>query len=772
MVLGLIVTSAAPAAAGKHGQRARGKRGQAARSTTDQVIDSPIEADRAKDDQHGEDGGHLPPSSKNVQLLGRADIEGVAPERVADVSAFGNFAYLTVRDPEACSDAGVAIMDISDPASPEQVGFIDAVEGSFPGEGSQVVNLHTESFTGQVLIFNNEICDAGENFGGEGVGGASLWDVTDPLNPKVLAPNIGDDEPGGFLSPINEIHSSFGWQAGKRAFMVIVDNEETTDVDIFEITDPTSPEFISELDLNEQAVVQDELLANGNFQASFLHDMVVKKLKGTWTMLLSYWDGGWVLLDVDDPAQPRFINDSEYSFPDTLLPEVDFPEGNAHQAEFSPDGKFIIGTDEDFSPYRIDPFNITTGPNAGQYGAGEFGFSVPIVQKFEDGQVNGPTIYGGLGCPSGDEYGEQPPIPAASALQTEPGEEKIVVLSRGLCFFSEKIEQGQLAGYDVVIIGNHHEGALGGETPDASLCGSQGTEFEPTASAVCTGHRAMHLIFNDEPEYEPVVGDSPDLPPIGTLGEKVSAVAQFDGWGYVRLLRTNTLEQIDAYAIDEGLDPALAFGFGDLSVHEVAMDPDNPGLAYLAYYAGGIRVISYGEQGLKEVGHYISEEGNNFWGVEAHRLPGSDETLILGSDRDSGLWIFRYTGDPEGRGYGRTAKLRGFKEVPGPGDPDGRGEAAVRLFVNDGTVCYRLKWQGIVEPTAAHIHEGEAEVAGDIVVTLFEGAPVDASRKSDCIGGVDSGLLRDIQRHPRKYYVNVHNEEFPAGAIRGQLLNT
>ena len=96
----------------------------------------------------------------------------------------------------------------------------------------------------------------------------------------------------------------------------------------------------------------------------------------------------------------------------------------------------------------------------------------------------------------------------------------------------------------------------------------------------------------------------------------------------------------------------------------------------------------------------------------------------------------------------------------------------MRLFVNDGTVCYRLKWQGIVEPTAAHIHEGEAEVAGDIVVTLFEGAPVDASRKSDCIGGVDSGLLRDIQRHPRKYYVNVHNEEFPAGAIRGQLLNT
>jgi hypothetical protein len=35
--------------------------------------------------------------------------------------------------------------------------------------------------------------------------------------------------------------------------------------------------------------------------------------------------------------------------------------------------------------------------------------------------------------------------------------------------------------------------------------------------------------------------------------------------------------------------------------------------------------------------------------VEVHRLRGAGEwsgkTLILASDRDSGLWIFRYTGD-------------------------------------------------------------------------------------------------------------------------------
>ena len=65
-----------------------------------------------------------------------------------------------------------------------------------------------------------------------------------------------------------------------------------------------------------------------------------------------------------------------------------------------------------------------------------------------------------------------------------------------------------------------------------------------------------------------------------------------------------------------------------------------------------------------------------------------------------------------------AASLRGAKEVPGPGDPDGRGRAFVRLA--GGKACFVLEWSKINAPIAAHIHEGRAGVAGPVVVLFFQ----------------------------------------------------
>jgi hypothetical protein len=112
------------------------------------------------------------------------------------------------------------------------------------------------------------------------------------------------------------------------------------------------------------------------------------------------------------------------------------------------------------------------------------------------------------------------------------------------------------------------------------------------------------------------------------------------------------------------------------------------------------------------------------------------------------------------------AQLNGASEEPGPGDPDGRGRARIKLLRQFNAVCFRLRWRKIVAPTRAHVHRGAEGVAGPIVVTLFD---ADSVRRRGCVDGVDRALLREIRRNPGGFYVNVHNEDFPAGAIRGQL---
>ena len=109
--------------------------------------------------------------------------------------------------------------------------------------------------------------------------------------------------------------------------------------------------------------------------------------------------------------------------------------------------------------------------------------------------------------------------------------------------------------------------------------------------------------------------------------------------------------------------------------------------------------------------------------------------------------------------------LTGGAEKPGPGDADGTGTVALTLNHDKGEVCYEITVKDIQTPTAAHIHLGAADKSGPPKVTLKKAA--DGTWKS-CVGA-DKALLSDIKANPGNYYVNVHNAEFPNGAIRGQL---
>ncbi|MDQ3769116.1 MAG: CHRD domain-containing protein [Actinomycetota bacterium] len=114
-----------------------------------------------------------------------------------------------------------------------------------------------------------------------------------------------------------------------------------------------------------------------------------------------------------------------------------------------------------------------------------------------------------------------------------------------------------------------------------------------------------------------------------------------------------------------------------------------------------------------------------------------------------------------------TTKLSGAEEAPGPGDPNGKGHATIRIK-GDDTVCFTIVTQRIDGSSAAHIHEAPSGEPGDVVVPLFAGQS-DATSRRGCVDDVDPELIEDLREDPSDYYVNVHNADFPAGAVRGQL---
>ena len=113
-----------------------------------------------------------------------------------------------------------------------------------------------------------------------------------------------------------------------------------------------------------------------------------------------------------------------------------------------------------------------------------------------------------------------------------------------------------------------------------------------------------------------------------------------------------------------------------------------------------------------------------------------------------------------------TTVLIGANEVPGPGDPDGRGEATIIVNSVKDQICWELNVRDIETATAAHIHSGEAGVAGPPVLGLS--APVTNDNSSGC-EDVAPALTDAIRSSPKSYYVNVHNAPYPDGALRGQL---
>jgi hypothetical protein len=128
----------------------------------------------------------------------------------------------------------------------------------------------------------------------------------------------------------------------------------------------------------------------------------------------------------------------------------------------------------------------------------------------------------------------------------------------------------------------------------------------------------------------------------------------------------------------------------------------------------------------------------------------------------AGPALAQTTGDPPVTVL--QTELSGEEEVPGPGDPDGSGSATIIVIPPD-TICYVLTAENIAPATAAHIHQAPPGEVGPVVLPLEE----PTFGVSGGCTQADPTLVSGLQENPENYYVNVHNAEYPEGAIRGQL---
>ena len=178
--------------------------------------------------------------------------------------------------------------------------------------------------------------------------------------------------------------------------------------------------------------------------------MVVKQINGEPIMLASYWDVGYIKVNVSDPENPVVIGDSAFGEEDPVMkiPRTDEgwgpPEGNAHQGEFSHDNQYVLAADEDFTQYRL----------LGEVDKGARGHLPLLLGRRAD---RGPADHDrhrstATRASSATAASRRPSRPPRAAVD-------VAVIERGGCDFQVKVQNADARGYDDVIIFNSNNAA-------------------------------------------------------------------------------------------------------------------------------------------------------------------------------------------------------------------------------------------------------------------------------------------------------------------------
>ena len=273
--------------------------------------------------------GKTPRPRTHLELLGHANPGGGYS---GDVVGERHYAYLSSHKGRTdCPAQGVRVYDLSNPRRPRRIStFADG--RSTPQlkdtwtEKTIVRDVRTAAFRGVLAVTSVQACPAGL------FGGFALYDVTRPAHPRRLA--LVRTEPRGS----HEI-----WMAAARGHIWVYTALANTEFGfapqqhgfyIYDVSDPRRPREVGDWSACRDLKLCTPTSATRPQGAPdiLVHSVITNAVATR--AYLSYWDAGTVILDISNPADPRYLGRTRPL------------QGNAHSAWLANRGRTLVETHE------------------------------------------------------------------------------------------------------------------------------------------------------------------------------------------------------------------------------------------------------------------------------------------------------------------------------------------------------------------------------------------------------------------------------------------
>ncbi|MGH3065237.1 MAG: LVIVD repeat-containing protein, partial [Gaiellaceae bacterium] len=296
-------------------------------------------------------GGQKAAQARNIEVVGQTDLGGRGFN--GDVWVHDGYAYVghwgfqdwanrsKNRFCPQPPQSGVAVVDATDPHDPEVVATLQNPAGT----SAEDVVVYTADDGRDIAAVGLQWC-GGSRYDANADRGLMLWNVTNPSAPQ----QIGYLKTACCTRGVHEFEVERHTNGHTYAYATVptsryadsstasgfLDANGDGDFRMIDITNPAAPVQVSDWGIQD---------AGGPFSAgqgcdpdpNYGHGAEPSE-DGT-LVFLSYWDSGFVALDVSTPASPVFRGR-------TIYPAI--ADGDAHSSSYDDERRLLFAADEDF----------------------------------------------------------------------------------------------------------------------------------------------------------------------------------------------------------------------------------------------------------------------------------------------------------------------------------------------------------------------------------------------------------------------------------------